>query len=232
MRIIFVRHGEPDYEHDCLTETGVIQAGQAAIRLKEEGIEEIYASPLGRAHQTAEAASAVLGLPIHTLDYMRELHWGSIDGNPLYHNGHPWDMADELARQGWDLTDPGWRGHEFYSNNIVTAEVDEVAAQTDKWLLSLGYERQGAYYRNIREDNSQHTVALFSHGGSSAAAMGHILNLTFPYSCALFHIEFTGITIIRFNRNPGVISLPCLELANDGRHIRESYSFYHRLADM
>jgi hypothetical protein len=26
MRIIFVRHGEPDYEHDCLTETGRKQA--------------------------------------------------------------------------------------------------------------------------------------------------------------------------------------------------------------
>ena len=37
MRIVFVRHGEPDYEHDCLTETGVRQAEQAAERLKEEG---------------------------------------------------------------------------------------------------------------------------------------------------------------------------------------------------
>ena len=26
MRLIFVRHGEPDYAHDCLTENGVIQA--------------------------------------------------------------------------------------------------------------------------------------------------------------------------------------------------------------
>ena len=74
------------------------------------------------------------------------------------------------------------------------------------------------------------TVALFAHGGSSAAAMGHILNLPFPYACALFHIEFTGITIIRLDRNPGRQALPCLELANDGRHIRGAC--YHRLADM
>ena len=32
MRIIFVRHGEPDYEHDCLTETGKLQAVDAAER--------------------------------------------------------------------------------------------------------------------------------------------------------------------------------------------------------
>ena len=26
MRIVFVRHGEPDYEHDCLTEQGKANA--------------------------------------------------------------------------------------------------------------------------------------------------------------------------------------------------------------
>ena len=60
--------------------------------------------------------------------------------------------------------------------------------------------------------------------------MGHILNLTFPYACGLFHLEFTGITIIRMDRNPGRQRLPCLELANDGRHIRGTG--YHRLAEM
>ena len=38
MRIIFVRHGEPDYEKDCLTETGKLQAEAAARRLEREGI--------------------------------------------------------------------------------------------------------------------------------------------------------------------------------------------------
>ena len=41
MRIIFVRHGEPDYAHDCLTEMGKLQAVAAAERLRNEGIEEI-----------------------------------------------------------------------------------------------------------------------------------------------------------------------------------------------
>ena len=56
MRIVFVRHGDPDYAHDCLTEKGLIQAKQAAVRLREEGIEEIWSSPMGRAQQTAAAA--------------------------------------------------------------------------------------------------------------------------------------------------------------------------------
>ena len=36
MRIIFVRHGEPDYAHDCLTPTGRRQAAAAAQRLAGE----------------------------------------------------------------------------------------------------------------------------------------------------------------------------------------------------
>ena len=92
MRIIFVRHGEPDYEHDCLTETGKLQAVDAAERLRNEGIEEIYASPQGRAAQTAAATAEVLKRPVKTLDYMRELHWGSIDGTPIPSNGHPWNL--------------------------------------------------------------------------------------------------------------------------------------------
>ena len=230
MRIIFVRHGEPDYAHDCLTEQGKQQALAAAERLREEGIEEIFTSPLGRAAETAAAAAETLGLPVKTLDYMRELHWGSVDGTPLPADGHPWDLADMLAAEGWDLTDPAWREHPYFSNNRVTAEADNVARKTDEWLLTLGYERHGAYYRCVRPDDQQKTVALFSHGGSSAAAMGHILNLPFPYACGLFHLEFTGITVIRLDRKPGRQTLPCLELANDGRHIRGTR--YHRLTDM
>ena len=230
MRIVFVRHGEPDYRNDCLTETGRKQAALCAERLREEGISEIYSSPLGRAAETAAYASESLGLPVHTLDFMRELHWGSRDGETVFANGHPWDIADELGRQGVNLNDPGWRAHPFFSNNIVCENVDEVEQGIDRWLAGLGYRREGFYYRCVRPDDGQQTVALFSHGGSSCAAMGHMLNLPFPYACGLLHIEFTGITVLRLDRRPGSKVLPCLELANDGRHIRGDS--YFRLARM
>jgi len=38
MRIIFVRHGHPNYEKDCLTPLGRQHAAAAAERLKDEGI--------------------------------------------------------------------------------------------------------------------------------------------------------------------------------------------------
>ena len=230
MRIIFVRHGEPDYEHDCLTGEGRKQALAAAERLRREEIEEIWSSPLGRAAETAGATSAALGLPVRTLDFMRELSWGSVDGTPVYAGGHPWEAADEMVRQGWNLADPSWRSHPFFANNRVTAGADDVARKTDEWLAQLGYVREGAYYRCCRPDSRQKTVALFCHGGSSSAAIAHMINMTFPCACALFHQEFTGITILRLDRNPGARLLPCLELVNDAAHIGDAR--YHRLREL
>lgn len=220
MRIVFVRHGEPDYANDCLTPLGKLQAKAAAERLREEGIGAIYTSPQGRARQTAEAAAEVLGFPPQTLDFMHEIHWGSVDGEEIYANGHPWKIADELVHTGQDLTDENWREHLFYRNNRAAEAVRTVEDGIDGWLASLGYVREGAYYRNTRTDDAQFTVALFSHGGSSSAAMGRLLNLPFPYMCAVFHLPFTGITTLRFDRHPGSLSAPVLELAGDGRHIR------------
>ena len=64
MRIIFVRHGEPDYRNDCLTDLGRLQAQAAAERLREEGIEEIWSSPLGRA---AESNGSLPSLRLYML---------------------------------------------------------------------------------------------------------------------------------------------------------------------
>ena len=228
MRIVFVRHGEPDYANDCLTAVGKVQAEQAALRLREEGIEEIWSSPLGRAAETAKAASGVLGLPVKTLDFMQEVHWGSTDGEPIFADGHPWEIVDEMARRGIDLNRNDWRDTPYFRTNCVLEYVNRVEKGIDEWLAGFGYIREGSYYRHTAEEQEHRTVALFSHGGSSCATIGHILNLPFPYACALLHFDFTGITVVRMDRSEGPCTLPCLELANDGKHIRKGH--WYRLA--
>ena len=44
MRLIFVRHGDPNYEKDCLTAKGKEQAIKTAERLQEEKIKAIINS--------------------------------------------------------------------------------------------------------------------------------------------------------------------------------------------
>ena len=221
MRIIFVRHGEPDYAHDCLTALGREQARRAAQRLRGEGIEEIFASPLGRAAETAQIASEALGLPVQTLDFMREVTWGSTDGSELYAGGHPWAVADEMARQGMELNRPDWRESPFFRRNRVVECVDSVEKGIDSWLAGFGYVREGDFYRHAGEEKEHRTVALFSHGGSSCAAMGHILGLPFPYAVALLHIDFTGVTVVRLDGRAGIGALPQLKCSNDTSHLRD-----------
>ena len=78
------------------------------------------------------------------------------------------------------------------------------------------------YYDHAAEEERHKTIALFCHGGSSSAAIAHIMNLPFPYVCAMLHMEFTAITIVRMDRKTGVSSLPCLELANDAGHLAQN----------
>ncbi len=218
MRIIFVRHGQPNYELDCLTEIGRRQAQDAALRLEKEGIEAVYSSPFGRAKETAQATAGLLGLPVQVLPFMHELYWGNNEGKPVFSHGHPWETANELMRRDVDISLPGWETHPLYDNNVVVGEVDRVARDTDAWMLTLGYERAGHYYRCV---NAAHpgTVALFSHGGSSVAMLSRLMDLPFPYLCAVMHEPFASISVLRFSDKVGQAALPCLELANDGRHV-------------
>ncbi|MBO4280125.1 MAG: histidine phosphatase family protein, partial [Spirochaetales bacterium] len=47
MKIIVVRHGEPDYEHDSLTEKGDREAELLADMLCKLDVKAFYCSPLG-----------------------------------------------------------------------------------------------------------------------------------------------------------------------------------------
>ena len=58
MKLLLIRHGDPNYEADCLTDKGKKQAEFLSQRLiLTEQIQEIYTSPMGRAIQTAQFTS-------------------------------------------------------------------------------------------------------------------------------------------------------------------------------
>ncbi len=221
MRIIFVRHGHPDYENDCLTELGREQAEKAAHRLTEEGIEEIFSSPYGRAYETALHTARLLSKDVTKLDFMREIKWGSSDGKEVFMDGHPWATSVYAVAQGHSLMDESWTKAEPFANNIVFDEVERVAIKSDKWFESLGYRREGANYRVIGGSTNK-TIALFSHGGSSSALFAHLLNIPFFYLCRALCPDFTAITAISLSDEKGTLTAPTIEYANDSRHIRSA----------
>lgn len=89
-RLYLVRHGENlanlTLEFSCrkvdysLTPKGLLQAQQTAAFLQDQGIEEIYSSPLKRTVETAQAIAAPLGLPVTVMEAFREINVGEIEG--------------------------------------------------------------------------------------------------------------------------------------------------------
>lgn len=215
MRILFVRHGEPDYARDCLTDEGRRQAEACAERLAGEDISEIYASPCGRALETAKCTARRLGLPVVILDYMREITWGG-DGIP--NKGHPWTLGDWMLEEGFDFAANDWREHPYFSGNAATACCDMIEARFDAFLATHGYRHDGG--RFLCEGGTDKTVALFSHGGSGACALAHLLALPFPYVASVMPYDFTSIIAVDLPAAEGAYVHARLELFNDCAHIR------------
>jgi broad specificity phosphatase PhoE len=88
----FLRHGETDWNAQNLSQgdidiplnaTGRAQAVRAAELMHGHQIATIVSSTLSRAKDTADAVSAVTGIPVQTDDGLREVKFGEQEGEPM-----------------------------------------------------------------------------------------------------------------------------------------------------
>ena len=218
MKIIFVRHGHPDYRKDCLTEIGHLHGKAVAERLRHEKIARICSSSCGRARETAEHIAVYHDLPVETFDFIREIGWGSIDGTELFKNGHPWFTVDDMIANGESLHDPEFEKNPRFSNNKVIYDVKRIGDGFDEWLLDLGYKREGEYYRVLRKNDDN--VIMVSHGGASSAALAHLFSLPFLLTLSIVRADYTAITIVSLEGEEGQLALPKFDMMNDSKHIQ------------
>ncbi len=210
MKIIFIRHGNPDYEADCLTELGHKQAEAVADVLCTMGIAKIYASSHGRCLQTAEYTASRLGLEIHKCDFIRELtsRLKADPTCPFSAEFGPWARTEEYKRRRLPLLDKNWRFSEPFADIDTPERIDRLCIQLDEWLFSLGLEREGLYYKIKNPGDT--TVAMFCHVMSYSASLAHIFNLTYPFVCVSLSMPQTGITVVEFSGEPGEVVIPKL----------------------
>src|SRR4051794_37107574 len=102
MRLYIIRHGDPNYTTDSLTEIGQREAQVLAKRLANEQLTHIYSSPLGRAHETMSYTAEATQLTPSIEEWTRELAWWI-----------PWDTPRERIA-AWDLHGEIIRGQDRY----------------------------------------------------------------------------------------------------------------------
>lgn len=177
MRIIIVRHGDPDYEHDTLTKTGWREAELAADKLSKMDIKAFYVSPLGRAQDTAGCTLKRMNRTATTHEWMREFA-GKIwrpdvsDREMICWDWLPEDMEKQPGLYDKDL----WLDTDAMKNGAIRKEYDWVCAGLDALLKEHGYEREGLHYRAVRPNND--TIVLFCHFGVEGVMLSHLLNVS------------------------------------------------------
>ena len=72
MRLLIIRHADPDYEKDSLTKKGWKEAELLADRLAALPISDFYVSTLGRARDTASLTLKKMGKSAMPCDWLRE----------------------------------------------------------------------------------------------------------------------------------------------------------------
>lgn len=219
MRIVFVRHGEPDYEHDTLTEKGWREARLLAERIQNWNVKDFYCSPLGRAQDTASCTLKAMGRTATTLPFMREFSY-PIDDPVTKRHSIPWDFVPSF----W-TSDP----HMFELHNWVNADVmkqnpqialayQETCSQFDALLAGYGYIREGSFYRmpqkperfisgTVADDGQpmadkdpdaqcEPLIVIFCHLGITCVVLSHLLNIPFPLLVQGFFMPTTSLTIL------------------------------------
>lgn len=188
MRLLLIRHGDPDYAHDTLTEKGRREAALLAEEMKGFSKAEFYVSPLGRARDTAAFTCRQTGKEPRILDWLEEFPAKvDINDSEWLQRAYP-DTRKEgnrfAGRIAWDMlpaywtSSPEyfdrmlWRNTEVAAHSDLIEKYDRAAAGLDALLAVHGYARRGNLYQ-VREPNEE-TLVFFCHFGISCVLLSHL----------------------------------------------------------
>lgn len=229
MRILMIRHGEPNYEFDCLTEQGKKEAALLADIADRLQVGTCFVSPLGRARETADYTLNRLGLTAECLDWLEEFparldsrgreelymaytnppQKGTIRANKVL-----WDMLPSYLGKHPEYMDwIKWRESQVAVQSNMIPVYERVAEKLDLLLAERGYVRDGLIYR-VEKANAD-TITFFCHFGITCVMLSHLLNMS-PF--ALWHglmLAPTSVTeVVTEERQEGIASFRSLRLGD------------------
>jgi len=217
MRLIFVRHAEPNYELDTITPKGWREAECLAQRVAGWNVQQVYCSPLGRAQDTASLPLKALRQQAITLDFIQEFKGRIIDPS----SGKEvicWDILPER----W-IDDPlffdkdRWSECEIFKGTNCLKEYRYVTGKFDELLAGYGYHRCGSGYRV--DEHREDTIVLFCHLGVTCVILSHLLGISPMLALHSFFIPASSVTIVQSEeRTAGLARFRC-QSVGDTSHL-------------
>ena len=213
MKILIVRHGEPDYSIDSLTPKGWREAELLSQRLAKQPADAYYVSPLGRAKDTAKPTLEKLGVEATVLPWLHEFRAKVI--NPRTGEAMiPWNLSPQYWTKQSELYDKEeWVSNGLFRTGDVEAVYRETAKGMDELLKAWGYVRDGAIYRC--EKNTDAMIVLFCHFALGMVILSHMLGVSPSVMWQGFFMPASSVTtLITEERIQGQVFFKCMQLGD------------------
>lgn len=216
MKLIIVRHGEPDYEHDSLTEKGDREASLLADMICGMDVKAFYCSPLGRARRTAAFTLERMGREAEVLPWLQEFRGRCVKPNIPDRETIFWDwLPQDWTRRKLFYDKDRWVDAPELAGTNVVDEYRTVITGFDSLLARHGYVRDGELYRAVAPNND--TIVLFCHLGVQAVFVSHLLGIAPLVMLQGFSPAPTGVTTIATEeRIEGIAAFRILSYGSTG----------------
>ena len=176
MKLLIIRHGDPDYSIDSLTPTGRKEAELLARRMEKLDVTAFYCSPLGRARDTAAPTLKAMGREAEILPWLQEFTPRVIrPDSDQPHVAWDWLPQDWTAFPAFYDKDH-WMEHPAFEEAGVAQAAETVFRGLDALLAKHGYVREGNTYRVERPNED--TIVLFCHFGLECLLLSHLLGIS------------------------------------------------------
>lgn len=212
MKLVIIRHGDPNYEDDCLTEKGKIEAVHLARFVKERiRPTAVYSSPRGRAKETCIASQKECGFDFEVLDWMEEFNayiFNPKEQIPTY----IWDLHPSLFTEHPMLYDcDNWLSDPLFEGSDAAEKYKVVKDGLEALLKKHGYVRAGnsKLFHAVRANRD--VVVLYCHFG----VLSIMLSVLTGFSPYVFLQHFCALptsvtTIATEEREEGIVSFRCI----------------------
>ena len=222
MILYIIRHGDPIYETDSLTEKGKMQAELVGKRMAEAKIDRIFTSPMGRAKMTAEPACRLLGLEYSVEDWAHEVEDERLTPFPDGVLKSVTHVQNSYYREGANIDLDYYHAFDCdgFSESQMKRACEKIERGGDDFLERLGYKKEGNNYRIIKPSDER--IALFCHSVMARAWLSSLLHIPIHIMWAGFNYTHTGVTVLEFKNYENGLTAPRCLVYSDMSHIYSS----------